>query len=279
LARFTYKVLLALGAVVIAGCAAQGGGNFQAGQNLASDNGKTLSSSNSSANSNIPNSGQSTVATKVAAQPTETPKAAGGAIGILDNVSIRVDAPRLTDPRWAGTPVRESKLNGLFVGKPMGNCNPCFPRVAITIKDYSETLVTERISLTIPGTTMKNPPRPDECVKFDATVWITAKSSEFLKNIVICNAFIKPTDIIYSQNAMNHYEAATGRSPNTNEIRTTGPKSPARLLDVARPVDEALWRNGFYLFGNTFGLMGYQGVRQWEGVMEDRLWFVNMAKK
>jgi len=260
MSKFIRWTLAALCAAMLAGCAAQGGDARQALQGAVNGLGKMLGA---------PPPGQA---------GGQGPAAGGDLIGI-DNVPIRIGGARPADPRWAGTPLRESKLMGLFVGKPSGDCHPCYPRVAIVVTDYSETLLTKGSALNWPGNPNPPPPRPDECVKFDATLWTDAKHSELLRNILLCNADIQKADKVYSRTNMQDFDASFGRPPHTYEVRTTGPKAPYRLLALDTKADSALWANGFYLFGNLFVLTGYQGGRQMAGVMEDRMWFVNVAEK
>ncbi len=198
---------------------------------------------------------------------------------IIDNTPVWVEGTPPSDPRWTGTPLRETKLADLFRKNPQGNCVECWPRVAITIKDYSESLMIGS-PIYLPHTNNAVFRKP-ECLKFDAEIWYSAKSSEKIKDIVLCNAHIKASDHTYTRSQMGQFHLIMARAGtgNTGEIRTAGPKPPHRLLAIESDEDYALWDHGFYLFGNFFNVTGYQGLRYLDGILDDRVWFVNLSAK
>lgn len=201
---------------------------------------------------------------------------ASGDVILIDNVPVAVGAGAPKDPRWSGTPLRDTPLHNIFASAPLGNCSPCYPRVAITIKDFSETLLSLQAKPYIKGV-WDTPPRPPECVKFDARIWRSPTKREDLKDILVCNGTMQKTDKVFAKVQISKFDASFARSPHTQEVRTLGPKPPYRLLGNNTREDLDLWSNGFYLFGNLFVLTGFQGLRQIEGVPDDRVWFVNLA--
>lgn len=200
-----------------------------------------------------------------------------GEVVVMDGVVIAISGGRPADARWSGVALRETPLMGIFKDNPLGNCSPCYPRVAIRIKDYSESLRTLPLSLYAQG--MAQPiPRPPECVKFDAKIWRSPAKSEDVNNVLVCNGLIQKDDGNWARMHMRNFDLSVAKSPHTQEVRTMGPKAPYRLLGNNTKADKDLWNNGFHLFGNLFLLTGYQGARQIDNIPDDRMWFVNLAE-
>lgn len=199
-----------------------------------------------------------------------------GEVVLTDNVPIAIGGGKPADPRWSGVPLRETPLMGIFKDSALGNCSPCFPRVAIKIKDYSESLSTQAVSTYVKGV-WEPGPRPPECIKFDAKIWRSSSKSEEVNNVLVCNGLIQKADGNWARLHMRNFDLSVAKSPHTQEVRSMGPRAPYRLLGSNTKGDNNLWTNGFYLFGNLFLLTGYQGLRQIDNIPDDRMWFVNLA--
>lgn len=64
-------------------------------------------------------------------------------------------------------------------------------------------------------------------------------------------------------------------SISSEQLRTAGPRVPAKLIPLETPEAISLYQNGGYLFGELFLQMGYRGPLDGD----QRLWFVNLANK
>lgn len=255
------NVICIAAALAVAGCAEQGG---------APDIGTA-----------IKNAGQAAVAgfkgqpagSAAAAQP-----APEGTVVAINGVLIAVEAPRPTDPRWAGKRISETPLLGYFAAHPSTRPGQYFPRLAIRIDDYSETLL-EPMSNTrhLADPSGRGTPRPQECLKFDAALWTSDKQRQDFPGLVLCSSDIHHGEDVMTQGALKNYanNIYAPISISSDQLRTMGPREPAKLLPNFASDDIQLWSNGQALFSSMFVQLGYRGAIDGD----QRLWFVNLAAK
>lgn len=204
----------------------------------------------------------------------------GGKMVAINGLNIMIDGPHPTDPRWQGKTISETPLYHFFDKHPRSAPGQYFPRVAIRIDDYSDSLTTANTGpdvqyLVHAGDSQPNIARPAECLRMTAVIWTTPKQSQRIENIVHCNEDIRMTDSLMSLGALNSYRAVTSPfSMSSEQVRTFGPKSPSILLPVLTQADAKLYATGQFLFSSLFAQMGYRG-----GLDGDpRVWFVNLSK-
>jgi hypothetical protein len=206
--------------------------------------------------------------------------AQGGKMVSVNGVNIMIEGPHPADARWQGKTLAETPLYHFFDKHPRSSPGQYFPRVAIRIDDYSESLTTANTGpdvqyLVHAGDSQPNIARPAECLRMTAVIWTTPKQSQRIENIVHCNADIRMTDSLMSLGALNSYRTATSPfSMSSEQVRTFGPKSPSMLLPVLTQSDAKLYATGQFLFSSLFAQMGYRG-----GLDGDpRAWFLNLSK-
>lgn len=261
-ASFFRPALAAVLATILAGCAAPGSGTpvHDALQKGVDTIGGMLGGGPPSAGT--------------AAPPTP---ATDGKMVVINGINILVDGTHPTDPRWQGKLIAATPLNHLFDAHPIRRPGDYWPRVAIRIDDYSETLVGPpdfRFTTQLPNSTTRNVARPTECLKFTAMVWLSEKQSQRVDNVVLCNTDIQSTDPVLSSGALRNYRNTMGPvSISSEQLRTFGPRVPTQLLPQADRTDVQLYSNGQALFSSLFAQLGFRGPLDGD----QRLWFVNLA--
>lgn len=199
-------------------------------------------------------------------------------IFILSDFKIKVGGAKPTDPRWSGQRPSDTELKGLFTDKPMKSVTDNWPRVSITLTDYSETLVTLDPSLYASLGGVVGRVRPDECIKFDAVLWTNARTSRKFKNLVLCNSDISTTDtVVYPSNGMRSYSTLAFPPPSisSGQLRTEGPKIPRNLVPLELPNDKRIWRSGEYLFATLFHTMRYRAPLN--DITDTRVWITKLS--
>lgn len=203
----------------------------------------------------------------------------GGRVAVINAQNIIVEAPRPADSRWAGKRLAETPLAGLFTRHPISKPGDYWPRVSIKMVDYSQSLIEPqgiRYQRQLPGATAPNLARPAECIKFDAVIWSSDKKSQKVDGVVLCNGDLKFDGDRLTMGAMRNYRNLMAPvSISSEQIRTAGPRVPAKLLPLDNADAIALYGNGGYLFADLFLQMGYRGPLDGD----QRLWFVNFANK
>lgn len=202
-----------------------------------------------------------------------------GKIAVINAQNVVVEASRPSDPRWAGKRVAETPLAGLFTRHPIARPGDYWPRVSIKIVDYSESLIAPqgiRYQRQLPGSMSPDIARPPECIKFDAVIWSSDKKSQKVDGVVLCNGDLKFDGDRLTMGAMRNYRNLMAPvSISSEQIRTAGPRVPAKLLPLDNADAISLYGNGGYLFADLFLQMGYRGPLDGD----QRLWFVNFANK
>lgn len=199
---------------------------------------------------------------------------AGGKVVEMNSILIAVDGEHPSDPRWAGKQIKDTPLLHFFEQHPITKPGEYFPRVAIRIDDFSESLISDngvsKHLKSMPGAA----PRALECIKFTAMVWMSAKQSQKIDNVVLCSSDIGSKDGYMSAGALRSYgNLYAPMSISSMQLRTLGPREPAKLLPDFTPVDVALYNHGQHLFSTLFSKLDYQGPIDGD----QRLWFVNLA--
>jgi hypothetical protein len=249
----------------------------------------TPSGSTSAAPTTMGNLGDSVMnaATSFFGGPIANAKAAGGATGStgakmynINGTNIMIDGTRPTDARWQGKALSATPLYHFFDSHPRSSPGEYFPRISITILDYSETLLpnsTEmQYSVASIGESRQNIARPNECIRFNAVIWFNAKRSQKVEQIVHCGTDIRQTDQVLTVGALNNYSMITAPlSISSMQVRTVGPREPTNLLPRDTMADHRLYSTGQHLFQSLFGQMGYRGPLD----QDPRVWFVNLAQK
>ena len=201
--------------------------------------------------------------------------AGGGKVVVINSILIAVEGGRPSDPRWAGKSIKDTPLHHFFEQHPISRPGEYFPRIGIRIDDFSPTLLSD-IGITkhmrgIDGATA----RPPECLKFTAVVWASEKKSQRFDNMVLCNSDLGATEGYVSLGALKNYEnnLYAPISISSMQVRTLGPRVPAKLLPDFTQADVALYSTGGYLFSALFSKLSYNGPVDGD----QRLWFVNLA--
>lgn len=195
----------------------------------------------------------------------ERSRQTGGSVHEMFAQNILIGGSRSEDPRWRGVSLKSTNLNGLFKDHPIVPGTERWPRVALEITDYSETLVANPFAAQNEYGTKGSKPRPSECVKFNATIWRGEKKSEQINGIVFCNYDIDPSTMMtHSFMGMQYYKEQIIPMPSisSGQLRTKGPKVPNRLVPTETAGDNALYSNGRYLFSPIFYVMAYRGPMQ-----------------
>lgn len=199
----------------------------------------------------------------------------GGKVVVINGILIAVDGEHPSDARWAGKQIKDTPLFHFFEQHPISRPGEYFPRIGIRIDDYSQSLVDDtgptKHLIGIANAT----PRPLECVKFTAMVWMSAKQSQKVDNVVLCSADISSKDGYMTLGALRNY-ASTLYAPisiSSMQLRTLGPREPEKLLPNFTQADIALYGHGQHLFSSLFSQLAYQGPVDGD----QRLWFVNLA--
>ena len=196
----------------------------------------------------------------------------------INGVNILVDGPAPAEARWHGRKIEATELFGLFDKHPMSSPGDYWPRVAIRVDDYSETLMDDSITkyLLQPLASARNLARPPECLRFSAVIWHNARKSTRVDNVVLCNSDIKASDSHYTLGALRTYRNSMAPvSQSSGQMRTMGPKMPNQLLPTSTTDEIKLYGVGQHLFSALFMKMGYQGPLDGD----PRLWFLSTAKK
>jgi len=199
----------------------------------------------------------------------------------INSQNVMIEGTHPTDARWKGKLIAETSLYHFFDAHPRRSPGDYWPRVAIRIDDYSETLIPENAGIQIQysaqmvGSTQPNVARPVECIKFTAVIWKSPKQSEKIENVVHCNADIKMNEAVVNVGALNNYRSINSPvSMSSQQVRSFGPKSPAKLLPVLTTTDARLYTTGQHLFSSLFIQMGYRGPLDGD----PRVWFLNLSK-
>lgn len=207
--------------------------------------------------------------------------AQGGKMVSINAANIMIEGPHPSDSRWQGKLISQTSLYHFFDSHPRGP-GENWPRIAIRIDDYSETLVPANSGIEMqymsqmPSSSQPNVARPAECIKFTAVIWKTSKQSERIENVVHCNADIRMNEATLSVGALTNYASLMSpASVSSGQVRTFGPKSPSKLLPDYTQQDNRLYTTGRYLFGSLFTQLGYRGPLDGD----PRLWFINLAQK
>lgn len=206
---------------------------------------------------------------------SEVASTGGGKVVVINGVLIAVDGEHPSDPKWAGKLIKDTPLLRFFEQHPTRRPGDYFPRIAIRIDDYSPSLVansgiTKHLNMS-PGAT----PRPLECLKLTAMVWMSEKQSQRIDNVVLCSSDMSSKGGHMTLGALRNY-ASTGYAPisiSSGQTRTLGPREPEKLLPNFTSDDVALYGNGQHLFSELFTQLGFQGPIDGD----QRLWFVNLA--
>ncbi len=218
------------------------------------------------------------VGAAVSGKPTGATDAppAGTVVGI-NGVLIAIDGPRPTDPRWSGSRIEDTPLRGFFAAHAATKPGQYFPRVAIRIDDYSDSLLVPMSNTRhLADPSGHGTPRPQECLKFDAVVWSSDKQRQDFQGLVLCTSDIHATDGVMTMGALRSYANLYAPvSISSAQARTMGPREPAKLLPNFTDADIQLYSNGQALFSALFTVLGYTGPVDGD----QRLWFVNLAAK
>lgn len=206
----------------------------------------------------------------------------GGKMVAINAANVMIEGPHPTDPRWQGKLISETSLYHFFDAHPRRSPSDNWPRVAIRIDDYSETLIPPNSGIAVQyipqmvGSSQPNIARPLECLKFTAVIWRSPKQSEKIENIVHCNTDIKMSEPTISVGGLTAYKSVmSSASASSGQVRTFGPQSPTRLLPVVTDTDARLYSTGQHLFSSIFAQLGYRGPLDGD----PRLWFLNLAQK
>ena len=218
---------------------------------------------------------------KPVATPTTTatpsPQTQGGQMVLINGINIMVDGPRPTDSRWQGKRINETPLNRFFESHPIRRPGDYWPRIGIRLDDYSESLLSDsnlKHTNQLSGSMVANVARPLECIKFTAVVWMSEKQSQRIDGVVHCNSDIKSGENVLSTGALRMYRTVMAPiSISSEQVRTLGPRVPAKLLPDTTQDDLTLYSNGQHLFSSLFTQLGYRGPLDGD----QRLWFVNLA--
>lgn len=253
----------AAAAIALAGCAGQPAGQSiqTAMQNMAQSVGAAVNGQPASAPQGQPSAG---------APP------AGKAV-IINGTIVTVDGPRPTDTRWAGKRIEETPMLHYFAKHPIDRPGQYFPRVAIRIDDYSESLTTSRAANQfVADLNGRGTSRPLECLKFDAAVWTSDRQRQDYPGLVLCSSDIHAADPHLTLGALRSYANEFGPvSISSEQSRTMGPRVPSKLLPNFTMDDIQLYSQGGVLFSALFTQLAFTGPIDGD----QRLWFVNLAAK
>jgi len=210
------------------------------------------------------------------------PSSQGGKMVAINAVNVMIEGQHPTDPRWQGKLISETSLYHFFDAHPRRSPSDNWPRVAIRIDDYSETLIPSNAGIGVQyapqmvGSNQPNIARPLECLKFTAVIWKSPKQSEKIENIVHCNSDIKMSEPTISVGGLVGYKSVMAMpSMSSGQVRTFGPKSPTQLLPIVSDTDARLYSTGQHLFSSIFAQLGYRGPLDGD----PRLWFLNLSQK
>lgn len=205
-----------------------------------------------------------------------------GKMVTINAVNIMIDGPHPSDPRWQGRLISQTSLYRFFDAHPRRSPSDYWPRIAIRVDDYSETLIPKTTGMEVkymsqmPGASEPNIARPLECIKFTAVIWKTPKQSERIESVVHCNADIRMNEPTLSVGALHNYASLMSpTSMSSGQVRNFGPKSPGKLLPDYSQDDIRLYTTGQHLFSSLFTQLGYKGPLD----SDPRLWFINLAQK
>ena len=94
--------------------------------------------------------------------------------------------------------------------------------------------------------------------------------------LVLCSSDIHAKDGVMTTGALRSYANLYGPvSISSEQLRTMGPREPAKLLPNFTDADTQLYSNGQALFSALFTALGYSGPVDGD----QRLWFANLAAK
>lgn len=142
-----------------------------------------------------------------------------------------------------------------------------YPRVAITITDYSDRIVSRGMNPT-------SAVAPNDCLIMDIVLWRSPSKSEPFKDIVYCGADGMKGFVRGMFNG-NFYMATTTER-NTGSRRTTGPLPPANLYPRQVEDTRLLDGPGYVLLGNVLMAMGFDFTYSGD---QGRVWVVSTANK
>ena len=220
-----------------------------------------------------------TTSPSVGAAPTSSNGARQGKMVSINATNIMIEEPRPIDPRWVGKRIQDTPLAGLFARHPISRPGYYWPRVSIRILDYSETLVvneTLKYQTQMPGSTAPNIARPPECIKFDAVIWTSEKKSQKIDGVVLCNGDLRLDGTRLTIGAMRNYRSLMAPlTISSEQVRTAGPRVPSQLIPLDTQEARLMYSVGGYLLSEMFVEMSYRGPIDGD----QRLWFVNLAKK
>ena len=214
-----------------------------------------------------------------AAQVSSSVAPREGKMVTIDATNVMVEAPHPKDARWTDKRIQDTPLSGLFKRYPIAKPGQYWPRVSITIDDYSESLLVNeplRYMAQRSPATMPNVARPPECIKFDAVIWFAEKKSQKVDGVTLCNGDLKADGMRLTIGAMRNYASLMPPySISSEQVRTAGPRVPNPLLPRDNEDAVRLYGNGRYLFAELFLGLAYRGPLDGD----QRLWFVNLADK
>lgn len=142
-----------------------------------------------------------------------------------------------------------------------------YPRVAITISDYSDRIVGRGMNPT-------SAVAPNDCLVMDIMLWRSPTKSEPFKNVAYCAADGMKGFVRGMFNG-NFYMATTTER-NTGSRRTTGPVPPANLYPRQIEDTRLLDGPGYALLGNVLMAMGFDFTYSGD---QGRAWVVSTANK
>lgn len=211
----------------------------------------------------------------VATSEAGNANSSGGKVVVINGTLIAVEGARPADPRWTGKRIKETSLFNFFAQHPISRPGEYFPRIGIRIDDFSQSLLTDNAVTKHLNGTPGATPRPLECIRFTAVVWMSEKQSQRMDNMVMCSSDIEAKDGYMSLGALRNYRnnLYAPISISSMQVRTLGPRVPAKLLPDFTQADITIYGQGQHLFSALFSQLGYNGPVDGD----QRLWFVNLA--
>lgn len=167
-----------------------------------------------------------------------------------------------------GRPMRRLKDTALAdVFNRESGPDSTYPRVAITITDYSDRIVSRGMNPT-------SSVAPNDCLMMDITLWHSPTKFEPFKGVAYCAADGMRG---FGRGMFNgNFYMATTTAKNTGSRRTAGPLPPANLYPRQVEDTQVLDGPGYALLGNVLMALGFDFTYSGD---QGRAWVVSTANK
>lgn len=193
-------------------------------------------------------------------------------VSSINNTAAKIQAgtqnsstPGASEATDQGRKLSDTDLANIFSKYPAtGDGAPEWPRVAISIQEIPKAQLENHY--------MVHKPQSDECMRYSVKLWLSAKKSEFFKDLELCGSDIVP-GVSFSNLMTWKSFPVTGKT--AGQIRT-GPTPPYNKLPPSPMLNQWLTNDsGYYYLGSLLYSMGYD----WNYAPDSRrVWVAKVGK-